>query len=209
MDVSTHPPHDTPPTSDDPAPSSTLTLTLTLTLPPTRRAGAAAARRGRLERAGRALGFHLVALAGFTVPAVALWWHVWSGHPSSTLTCGCGDPAQEVWFMAWPAWAIAHLHNVFFSGAVNVPDGANLLSNTSGTLVGVVLAPVTWLFGPVAATNVAAHPRTGPQRVGLLRRRPPPGHVEARRHPGRAGLRLLGRHRVVADVRPRVGHLSS
>ena len=38
---------------------------------------------------------------------------------------------------------------------VNVPHGANLLSNTSGPLVGVVLAPVTWLFGPVTATNVA------------------------------------------------------
>ena len=50
---------------------------------------------------------------------------------------------------------MAHLHSLFFSGAVNVPDGANLLSNTSGTLVGVVLAPVTWLFGPVTATNVA------------------------------------------------------
>ncbi len=57
--------------------------------------------------------------------------------------------------MAWPAWAITHLHGLFFSGAVNVPHGANLLSNTSGTLVGVVLAPVTWLFGPVTATNVA------------------------------------------------------
>ena len=57
--------------------------------------------------------------------------------------------------MAWPAWAIAHLHNLFFSSAVNVPHGANLLSNTSGPLVGVVLAPVTWLFGPVTATNVA------------------------------------------------------
>ncbi len=57
--------------------------------------------------------------------------------------------------MAWPAWAMAHLHNLFFSGAVNVPGGANLLSNTSGTLVGVVLAPVTWVFGPVTATNVA------------------------------------------------------
>ena len=111
--------------------------------------------RSRIGRAARAVGFHLGAIALFSLPAVALWWHVWSGHPSSTLTCGCGDPAQEVWFMAWPAWAIAHLHNLFFSGAVNVPHGANLLSNTSGTLVGVVLAPVTWLFGPVTATNVA------------------------------------------------------
>ncbi len=57
--------------------------------------------------------------------------------------------------MAWPAWAITHLHSIFFSSVVNVPHGANLLSNTSGPLVGVVLAPVTWLFGPVTATNVA------------------------------------------------------
>ncbi len=111
--------------------------------------------RGRLGRTLRTAGFHLGALALFAIPAVALWWHVWSGHPSSTLTCGCGDPAQQVWFTAWPAWAMAHLHSLFFSGAVNVPDGANLLSNTSGTLVGVVLAPVTWAFGPVTATNVA------------------------------------------------------
>ena len=106
-------------------------------------------------RVARAVGFHLGVIALFTVPAVFLWWHVWSGHPANTLTCACGDPAQEVWFMAWPAWAIAHLHDPFFSNVVNVPHGANLLSNTSGTLVGVVLAPVTWLFGPVAATNVA------------------------------------------------------
>ena len=112
-------------------------------------------RRGGLARAAGTLGLHLGALLLFCVPAVILWWHVWSGHPANTLTCACGDPAQEVWFVAWPAWAIAHLHNPFFSGVVNVPHGANLLSNTSGTLVGVVLAPVTWLFGPVAATNVA------------------------------------------------------
>ncbi len=108
-----------------------------------------------VTRVAKAIGFHLGVVALFTVPAIVLWWHVWSGHPANTLTCACGDPAQEVWFIAWPAWAIAHLHNPFFSSLVNVPHGANLLSNTSGTLVGVVLAPVTWMFGPVAATNVA------------------------------------------------------
>jgi hypothetical protein len=101
------------------------------------------------------IGRHVLWIALFTVPAIVLWWHVWTGHPSSTLTCPCGDPAQEVWFMAWPAWAIAHAGNLLFSGAVNVPHGANLLSNTAGTLVGTVLSPVTWLWGPVAATNVA------------------------------------------------------
>jgi hypothetical protein len=105
--------------------------------------------------AARTVALHLGVIVLFAAPAVVLWWHVWSGHPANTMTCSCGDPAQQVWFMAWPAWAIAHLSNPFFSHAVNVPSGANLLSNTSGTLVGVVLAPVTWLWGPVAATNVA------------------------------------------------------
>jgi hypothetical protein len=111
--------------------------------------------RNRILRSLRRLGRHALWILLFTLPAVLLWWHVWTGHPSSTLTCPCGDPAQEVWFMAWPAWAIAHLHDPFFSGVVNVPHGANLMSNTSGTLVGVVLSPVTWFWGPVAATNVA------------------------------------------------------
>jgi hypothetical protein len=101
------------------------------------------------------VGRHGLWIALFTLPSIVLWWHVWSGNPSTTLTCACGDPAQEVWFIAWPAWALAHFDNPFFSGAVNVPYGANLLSNTSGTLIGSVLSPVTWLWGPVVATNVA------------------------------------------------------
>jgi hypothetical protein len=98
---------------------------------------------------------HLVWILAFTLPALVLWWHVWTGHPTSTLTCACGDPAQEVWFIAWPAWALWHAANPFFSSAVNVPFGANLLSNTSGTLIGLVLSPITRIWGPVAATNVA------------------------------------------------------
>ena len=111
--------------------------------------------RAGLARAVRRVLFHLACIVAFTVPAVVLWWHVWSGSPTSTLTCACGDPAQEVWFIAWPAWALWHAANPFFSGAVNVPHGANLLSNTSGTLIGLVLSPVTRLWGPVAASNVA------------------------------------------------------
>ncbi len=149
MDVSAHPTHDTvagdPPRGGDPEP-----LAATGDEHSVQPSGHGPVLGGL----GR-VGFHVVALACFTVPAVVLWWHVWSGHPSAALTCGCGDPAQEVWFIDWPAWAMAHLHSLVFSGAVNVPDGANLLSNTSGTLVGVVLAPVTWIFGPVTATNVA------------------------------------------------------
>jgi hypothetical protein len=106
-------------------------------------------------RALEAVAFHAGAIVLFAVPAVVLWWHVWTTHPSATLTCPCGDPAQQVWFTAWPAYALAHGHNLVFSHWVNVPYGANLLSNTSGTLVSAVLAPITWAWGPITATNVA------------------------------------------------------
>jgi hypothetical protein len=39
--------------------------------------------------------------------------------------------------------------------ALNYPHGINLLANTSELAIGVVLAPITWLFGPVATLNVA------------------------------------------------------
>ena len=35
--------------------------------------------------------------------------------PVVGLTCGCGDPAQEVWFTAWPPRPSAHLHSLVFS----------------------------------------------------------------------------------------------
>jgi hypothetical protein len=111
--------------------------------------------RDLILRAVRRSSFFIACVLAFTLPAIVLWWHVWSGNPASTLTCACGDPAQEVWFIAWPAWALWHLANPFFSSAVNVPYGANLLSNTSGTLIGLVVSPITRIWGPVAATNVA------------------------------------------------------
>jgi hypothetical protein len=114
-------------------------------------------------------------LAGvvYAVGGVAMWWQVWSGHPSSTMTCSCGDPSSFVWFLAWPAYAISHGHSLFFSARVHVPGGMNLLDNTSVLALGVVLAPVTWLFGPIAALNVAltaAPVLSGLSAYGVLRR---------------------------------------
>jgi hypothetical protein len=44
---------------------------------------------------------------------------------------------------------------VFYSTALVHPTGVNLLANTAEVGIGVVLAPVTWLLGPVATLNVA------------------------------------------------------
>jgi hypothetical protein len=87
---------------------------------------------------------------------VALWWQVWSTHPTAVTTCGCNDPALMQWFLAWPAAALAHGHSPLYSTALFPPDGINLLSNTGVLALGLPLAPVTWVFGPVATLNVAS-----------------------------------------------------
>jgi hypothetical protein len=98
-----------------------------------------------------------LALAGsaYLGLAVVVTWGIWSGHPTSTTTCGCGDTSLITWFLEWPAYAIAHGLDPLYSSAMFHPSGVNLLDNTSSLGIGVVLAPVTWLFGPVATLNVA------------------------------------------------------
>jgi hypothetical protein len=91
----------------------------------------------------------------FTLPAVALWWRAWTGGASSTVRCNCLDPGQQVWFVAWPAYALSHGLNIFFTNWLWSGHGVNLLANASSPLVGFVLAPVTWVFGPFVATTVA------------------------------------------------------
>lgn len=63
------------------------------------------------------------------------------------------DMVQETWFLAWFAHAVAHLQNPFISHALNAPAGINLMANTSMPLLGIVFAPLTWVFGPLATYN--------------------------------------------------------
>ena len=98
----------------------------------------------------------LAAFGAYLVLAVVVWWNVWSSHPSGVAPCSCSDPALVTWFMAWPAHALLHGLSPFYSSDMFHPTGINLLSNASSLALGIPLAPVTWLFGPVATLNVAA-----------------------------------------------------
>ena len=110
--------------------------------------------RAGLHRWRRGQAFTLAA-AAYLGLALVVWWGVWSNHPNNTTTCGCGDSALFLWFFAWPAHALAHGLNPLYSAAMSHPGGVNLLANTSELALGVVLAPVTWVFGPVASMNVS------------------------------------------------------
>lgn len=111
--------------------------------------------KGRSWPGGARARFLVVATLAYLAGGLAMWWGVWSAHPTTTGICACGDPALFLWFLTWPAHAIAHGLDPFYSTYMFHPRGVNLLANTSELALGVPLAPVTWLFGPVAAWNVA------------------------------------------------------
>ncbi len=87
--------------------------------------------------------------------AVIAWWHVWSSGVSVTMAGGSADPAQEVWFLASALHAVERAGNPFLTRALFAPAGVNLLANTSILALGVLLSPVTAVFGPIVAFNVA------------------------------------------------------
>ena len=111
------------------------------------------------RRAGRApvRGWRslLAGALGYLALSVALWWQVWSTHPTAVTTCGCGDTSLFTWFLEWPAYALSHGMDPLYSTHLFHPGGINLLSNTAEVGFGILLAPVTWAFGPVATLNVA------------------------------------------------------
>ena len=116
--------------------------------------GARGAEEGPPSGAGGARA--LVAAAGaYLVLGTTLWWGVWSTHPTGVTTCGCGDAARFLWYIRWPAFALGHGHHLWYSTWLFHPGGINLLDDTSVVAIGVALAPVTWLWGSVAAMNVA------------------------------------------------------
>jgi hypothetical protein len=99
-------------------------------------------------------------LAAAVYLMVALWatWDVWRGGMASTLPACPGncraDPALSVWFLSYLPHAVASGHDPFFTTWLDHPLGINLMDNTSTFLLDLFGAPVTLIWGPVAAENV-------------------------------------------------------
>ncbi len=105
---------------------------------------------GGAPRSGRRWSYLLV---GGTYLALSLiiWWRVLP-HPRTVTTCGCGDAALTLWVIKWPAYALSHGLNPFYSSKLFVPRGIDMAPNSLG--LGIASAPVTWLWGPVASLNL-------------------------------------------------------
>lgn len=86
----------------------------------------------------------------YLVGAVALYWQFPVVSHNRIPLGPVGDQVQEVWFLAWPAHALSHFQNPFFTTAFNYPSGVNLVTNTTMLGLGVLFAPLTWVCGPLA-----------------------------------------------------------
>lgn len=67
------------------------------------------------------------------------------------------DQVDQIWFIEWAEYALAHLYNPFFSSWQGYPVGLNVVVDTSMLFVGVVFSPITAVFGPVVTWNVVTH----------------------------------------------------
>jgi hypothetical protein len=85
--------------------------------------------------------------------ALLFFWNDWSGGPGHVIAGG-NDVVQMTWFFNWVPYALGHGLNPFHSSLASFPEGVNLLNNTSAEFLGLIMAPVTLLFGPVASLTV-------------------------------------------------------
>lgn len=117
-----------------------------------------AAGGGGPDPAGRwgPLGRYLAAGGLYLVGSLVLWWHVWTGTPSTVMSCGCTDAGRMVWYFRWSAFALEHGHNLLYSTWLFHPTGLNLLADTSVPAIALALDPITIVFGPVVGVNLAA-----------------------------------------------------
>ena len=65
------------------------------------------------------------------------------------------DSIEEVWWLAWTAFAVPHGHDVFLAQWQNYPDGQNFGVNGSMLALGVLFMPITKVFGPIVSWNIA------------------------------------------------------
>jgi hypothetical protein len=86
---------------------------------------------------------------------MVLYGHFGSLGPAHMTGVASMDSIGQIWWLAWAAHALPDVHNMFLAQGQNAPVGVNFGQNASMLAVGVAFAPITKLFGPVVAWNIA------------------------------------------------------
>jgi Bacterial Ig domain len=93
--------------------------------------------------------------AVYVVLAMVVYGHFGSLGPGHMTGFIGPDETDQVWWLAWTAFALPHGHNVFSAQWQNYPAGENFGVNGSMLALGVLFMPITKLFGPVVTWNIA------------------------------------------------------
>ena len=96
----------------------------------------------------------LRALVLYIVLAFAMFGSAWS-NPTYRSVGTAGDPELFMWMLTWVPYSITHALNPLFTDYLIYPHGANLMWTLIPIVPGLLLAPVTFSFGPVVAYNLA------------------------------------------------------
>ena len=179
-----------PASSVGPAPSEAApveTAPAEVEAPAEERAETGAERLERLGRLARRVlrrlrpGPRALFLVLFVGLGVWMFAPAWSSPTTTTLEGGEGDPAIFIWFLRWVPYALQHGHQLLVTHHLNYPDGVNLMWNTSLPLPGLLLAPVTDLWGAVLTFNLLLVLSYGLSAwcAYLAIRRFAPGHLAA------------------------------
>lgn len=102
--------------------------------------------------AERPVAGHLLLLASYVAAGIALTWPLASqlgGRLART-----SDVASYVWDMWWIAHQVVHLGNPWFTSKMAAPVGIQLGLDTTMPLAGLIMTPVTLIFGPSASFNL-------------------------------------------------------
>ena len=106
-------------------------------------------------RAAAAAGrwpFQLALLACYLAAGIAATWPR-ASYLTGRLPPG-SDQGEYVWNMWWIAHQVVHLGNPWFTGTLAAPAGVQLGFDTLTPLLGLVMTPVTLLFGPSASYSL-------------------------------------------------------
>ncbi len=79
---------------------------------------------------------------------------MWAHGFAHTVQFAGSDPAEEIWFVAQTPWSILHGINPLANNWLNAPTGVDLMDNTTMPLLGLLGAPITLIFGPIATFNL-------------------------------------------------------
>src|SRR6266516_921632 len=112
-------------------------------------------RRWLARTAARPLARHATLLLGFIAAGVVVTWplaiNLTGGRLPSTRDIGA-----YVWGFWWMARQVTHLANPWFTGLMAAPVGVPLGFHTLMPLPGLLLTPVTLVFGPSFSYNLLA-----------------------------------------------------